>query len=501
MAPAARHRRIAPVIVLYNPFSTPSRKHPLPMSLLAVASTLEGEHEVEIVDGNLEEDPVGRIVDLGRRHELTAVALTVMPGPQVERAVPHSRRIKAALPGVPIVWGGYFPSQHHEAVLADGAIDFCVRGQGERTFRQLVGVLAGGGDLSAIEGLSYRLDGSVHHNPNRAVHPLDDLPDWPYHRLPMERYFHSHYLGRRVATHQSSYGCPFACNFCAIVDIVERRWVAQSAEKVAGLLEWKKERYGADAVQFHDMDFFIQERRTADFAERIAPLGYTWWALGRVDELMRYRDETWRRMKASGLKMIFCGAEAGSAEVLERMNKGGKVTPALTLELAKRMKEHDIVPEFSFVMGNPPEPMADIESTIGFIRRLKEVNPATEVILYMYTPVPRDGYLLEEARALGFRFPETLDGWLTGDWHDFSLRRDPHHPWLDEKLKRRVRDFERVLNAYYPTTTDLKLRGLKRVALRSLAGWRYRTGFYRFPLELAAFHRLFRYQRPETAGF
>lgn len=489
------------MIVFYNPLSTTSRKHPLPMSLLAVAAMLEGEHDYEIVDGNLEDDPVGRIVELGRRRPLTAVALTVMPGPQLERAVPDSRRLSRELPGVPVVWGGYFPSQHHETVLADGSVDFCVRGQGEHTFLELVRVLEGGGDLSAIAGLSYRLDGAVHHNPNRDVLPLDDLPDWPYHRVEMERYFHSHYLGRRVATHQSSYGCPFACNFCAIVGIVNRRWVAQSPERVASVLRTMKERYGADAVQFHDMDFFIQERRVAEFCDQLTPLDFSWWALGRVDELMRYRDTTWRKMKASGLKMIFCGAEAGSEEVLERMNKGGKVTPDLTLELAKRMREYGIVPEFSFVMGNPPDPMADVDGTIRFIRRIKRVNPATEVILYMYTPVPQDGTLLEEARALGFRFPETLDGWVSGDWRQFSLRRDPHNPWLDPRLQRRVRNFERVLNAYYPTTTDLRLRGIKRAVLRSLGGWRYKTGFYGLPLELRAFHRLFQYQRPETSGF
>ncbi len=489
------------MIVLYNPFSTTSHKHPLPMSLLAVASALEGEHEVEFVDGNLERDPVGRIVDLAGSRQLTAVGITVMPGPQLERAVPHSRQLKARLPGVPIVWGGYFPSQHHETVLADGAVDFCVRGQGERTFLELVRAIEGGGDLSAIEGLSYRQDGSVHHNPDRPLLPLDDLPEWPYHRLSMERYFHSHYLGQRVATHQSSFGCPFACNFCAIVSIVQSRWVAQSPARVAGVLELMQQRYGADAVQFHDMDFFIQEKRTAEFAERITPLGFSWWALGRIDELMRYHDSTWRKMKASGLKMIFCGAEAGSEEVLARMNKGGKVTPARTLELARRMKEYGIVPEFSFVLGNPPEPMADIEGTIRFIRKIKEVNPATEVILYMYTPVPQDGALMEEARQLGFRFPDTLDGWVSGDWRQFSLRREPHNPWLNPRLKRRVRDFEQVLNAYYPTTTDLRLRGVKRAALRTLGGWRYKTGLYGLPLELKVFHRLFRYQRPETAGF
>jgi pyruvate-formate lyase-activating enzyme len=489
------------MIVFYNPFSTASKKHPLPMSLLAVASMIEGERDWEFVDGNLEEDPVGKIVELGRRHQLTAVAVTVMPGPQLARAIPDSRRIKAALPDVPIVWGGYFPSQHDDVVLRDGAVDFCVRGQGEHTFVELLRTLEDGGDLASIRGLSYRLDGDAHRNPDRPLTPLDELPDWPYHRLPMERYIHRHYLGRRVTAHHTSYGCPFACNFCAIVSIAKRRWVAQAPEKVAAILGQHQRDYGADAVQFHDMDFFIKESRVAEISERIERLGMTWWALGRVDELMRYEDATWRKMKASGLKMVFCGAEAGSDEVLRRMNKGGRSGAANTLELARRMKDHGIVPEFSFVLGNPPDPQADIEATIGFIRKVKTINPATEVILYMYTPVPQDGTLYDEARQLGFRFPDTLDGWLTGDWGDFSLRRDPHNPWLSPALQRRVREFERVLNAFYPTTTDTSLRGIKRAVLRALGGWRYRTGVYRFPLELRIFHRLFSYQRPETAGF
>ena len=71
------------MIVLYNPWSTPSQKKPLPMSLLAVASALEGEHEYEIVDGNLHTDPAGHIIALGQSRKLTAIAFTVMPGPQL----------------------------------------------------------------------------------------------------------------------------------------------------------------------------------------------------------------------------------------------------------------------------------------------------------------------------------------------------------------------------------------------------------------------------------
>jgi anaerobic magnesium-protoporphyrin IX monomethyl ester cyclase len=285
------------------------------------------------------------------------------------------------------------------------------------------------------------------------------------------------------------------------VAISGRRWLAQSPARVTRILTDQHRRFGIDAVQFHDMDFFISEPRTVEIAERLAPLDLRWWALGRVDELMRYSDDTWRAMKRSGLTMVFCGAESGSDDVLARMNKGGRAEASLAIDLARRMREHDIVPEFSFVVGNPPDPIADVRDTIAFIRRIKAVNPATEVILYTYSPVPLEGSLYDTARAMGFRFPETLDEWLSGDWREFALRRDPRTPWLGANWRAVLRDFESVLNAYYPTVTDTRLTPPVRGLLRALAGWRYRMGWYGLPLELRACQRLFGYQRPETTGF
>jgi len=379
-----------------------------------------------------------------------------------------------------------------------------VRGQGGVTLPELLAVLRTGGDVSAIAGLSYRQNGSVVHNPPRPLTALSEFPPLPYHRVNLEPYIHRNYIGTRTLDYNSSFGCPFACNFCAIVKMTDRGWLPESPERVAGNLHMLAEQHGVNGILFHDMDFFISERRVAEICERIAPLGIHWWALGRIDELSRYRDSTWQLMKRSGLKMIFCGAESGSDETLRRMNKGGQASTRLTLELAARMKDYGIVPEYSFVLGSPPNPEQDIAVTFEFIRRLKKINPATELILYTYTPVPADagsGDLYARATAAGFAFPETLDDWVRDPWREFALRRRPNTPWLDAGVYRRVRDFERVVNAYYPTTTDLKLTGLRRALLRALGGWRYHLKFYRHPLELRALQKLFAYQRPETTGF
>ena len=175
--------------------------------------------------------------------------------------------------------------------------------------------------------------------------------------------------------------------------------------------------------------------------------------------------------------------------------------PDKTLEIARVMQEWQIIPEFSFVMGNPPDPVADIHDTMEFIRKIKRVNAKAEIIMYLYTPVPLSGQLFEEAKAQGFAFPETLEGWISGDWLQFSRRRGDTMPWLQPSLRSRLRDFERVLNAYYPTATDMKLTPAWRLALRTLAAWRYHTRIYHLPFELQAMQRLLAYQRPETTGF
>ena len=492
------------MIIFFNPRSTTPGKQPLPISVLSLAAALEPDMAWTLVDGNLDTDPAARILEVVTQTKPGAVpvlAVTVMPGPQVQQAVAVCRQVRGIRPDLPIVWGGYFPTQHTDTVLRSPLVDFVVRSQGERPFVQLVRALRSGGALRDVPSLSWKREGRIVHNTAGELTPLDELPDLPYARVPLVRYLHDNYLGRRTIAYHSSFGCPFACGFCSVGAMARRRWLAQQPERVATTLARLKTAYGVDAVQMHDMDFFISEARTGEMAARIAPLGLHWWALGRVDVLMQYSDATWRAMQASGLKMIFSGAESGSADRLAAMRKGGKSSPSLTVELARRMREYGIVPEFSFVLGSPPDPLADLETSFAFIRRLKEINPQTEIVLYTYTPVPEQGTLFAEARRQQFAFPETLDDWASSRWEQFSMRRGSGLPWVGRAVRRRVRNFERVINAYYPTATDARLTAWHHAALRVASAWRYSLRWYAAPYELRALHRLIRYQRPETTGF
>lgn len=493
------------MIVLFNPHSTTPGKQPLPLSVMSLAAVLEGREPWTLVDGNVVRDPAGAIVQRlseAPASELSVLAVTVMPGPQLSQAVPVCRAVREQLPEVPIVWGGYFPTQHTDVVLRSSFVDFVVRSQGEQPLLALLDSLRGRVRIETVSGLSWKSTGDhIVHNPVGGFMALDDLPGLPYERVRMRDYVHPTYLGRRTIAHNSSFGCPFACSFCAVVAMSNRRWLAQSPSRMEHVVRDLVATYAVDAVQMHDMDFFISEARTAEFAERISGLGIAWWALGRVDTLMHYSDATWRAMARSGLKMVFSGAESASDAVLAMMNKGGKASAALSLELAARMRRYGVVPEYSFVLGSPPDPLGDLAQTFDFIRRLKRVNPATEIVLYTYTPVPADGALYAEASRLGFSFPSTLDEWASEEWRQMMMRRGAGIPWMDGAVRRRVRNFERVLNAYYPTVTDRRLTAPRRALLRTVSAWRYAFRMYAAPYELRALHRVLHYQRPETTGF
>lgn len=500
----------APGILFFNPRAA-NHKPRIPNSILSIAATIEGKYPYAIVDGNREQDPWSVIEGHLRTGKYRYFASTVMPGPQLKQAIPFTRTIKSLYPGVITIWGGYFASNQSRVVMQSTFVDHVIYGPGDKAFPMLIEALEHDTPLDLIPNLIWKHGSNVIKNHKDELYDQDALPPLPYATLhqfyPIQGYLGRTVLGERTIAYHSSVGCPFTCAFCGIVPIYNARWKGRSAEQIYRDILYIKNTYGGDAIEFHDNNFFVSEQRTAAFSKLMQNAGMHWWGEGRIDTIDKYSDGTLRLMRDAGCRMIFFGAETGNDAVLQLMDKGGTQTGNQIKHFARRLRQFDIIPEYSFVLGTPganeAETLRRIETDIAFIREIKEINPDTEIILYVYSPVPTEGSeLFEAVQQNGFCFPQRLEDWISPAWENFDLRKNPLTPWLKPYMIDKIRNFETVLNGYYPTISDIKLTATKRRMIRLLATWRYTTQFYNYPIEIKALQKFWlRYRQPETEGF
>ena len=496
-------------VLLFNPRSA-KYKPRIPNSILSIASSIDGLYDYVMVDGNMETDPWEKINEYLAGGDFGYFGCTSMPGPQLKQAIPISKKIRERYPGIKIIWGGYFPSNQSKVVLQSGYVDFVINGPGEKTFPALLDALENNRPYELIHNLIYYADGQIIKTAKDELYDPDELPALPYEKLnrfyPIRNYLGKTYLGTKTIAYHSSMGCPFKCSFCAVVPIYNARWRGKSAQLIYNDIKFLKDKFGGNAIEFHDNNFFVSEKRTVEFSKLIKPEKMIWWGEGRIDTIDKYTDESIALMRESGCKMIFFGAETGNDEILKKMDKGGTQTAEGIKSFAARIRKFDIIPEYSFVLGtpadSPEEAMRQIEKDIAFIKEIKEINPDTEIIIYVYSPVPTEGSeLYNKVLESGFHFPEKLEDWISPHWENFDLRKNPLTPWLTPEMINTIKDFETVLNGYFPTASDIRLTAVKRKIFRTVASLRYKTGLYRFPYELKALQRIWKYRQPEIEGF
>jgi len=477
----------------------------MPLSVLHLAAVLEGERPWQILDGNFDRDVVSTAVAAVRARPHAMVGVTVMPGPQVATAIEVSTAIRQAVPEVPIVWGGYFPTLYPDAAINAAYVDVLVRGQGERQITELLE--AGAGDeaaLGGIRGISWKkCNGEVVHNREAAIVSPDSLPPLPYAGLgDLGRFMQPSCLGQRTAVHQGAIGCRYRCSFCGVASMWNGATVLDAPTRVLEAGRALRDRWGVDSLQFFDHNFFDDEDSSLPMLDALGQLRLPWWCYARADTLAGFSTATWEKIRQSRLRMAYVGAESGTDAALSEMKKGSRVEH--TVQAVQRCREYGVIPELSFMIGGTEDPDAEVEPTFNFIRKLKAMHPEAEVVLYFYSPTPqrkrgvRDGSVrlpvLGSYGPSGPSLPTTPEEWLEPEWIRWVCHEDA--PWLSERTRRRIHDFARVLACRFPTVQDPRRKALGRTLLRNLARWRYATGRYDDPWELKVAQRLVKMRDP-----
>jgi anaerobic magnesium-protoporphyrin IX monomethyl ester cyclase len=497
-------------VLLVNPTITSRRSARFPLAVLNLSAALDGRYASSIIDGNIDRDFVATTMRTLATGRVDAVGLSVMGGPQLRSAILVSKAIRARFPAIPIIWGGHFPSICAEPALNVPYVDYAIRAQGEQTLIELLDVLFGVSDskLASIAGLSWRAEGQVVHNPDRAFSTAGLGRSLPYERLGNPRHYLGRtFLGNRTSGYQAALGCRFRCTFCGVASMFRGKTALPPAERLEQELRILHTQFGMDSIQFFDHNFFDREEDTVPLLEVLSRLQLPWWCFARADALLNLSASSWALVRKSKLRMAYIGAESPSDWLLHDVRKGTRTDQ--TLEAVDLCRRNGVIPELSFMLAPPQDPEGETQRTFDFIRHVKRVHPKTEIMLYIYAPLPpapgkknpqveRSVSNLRDADGQPLVFPTTADGWAEQKWLTYWCHTDT--PWLTPALRERIRDFTTVLGCRFPTITDVRSPPWGKVALQALAAWRYRYERYGKPWELDISKKVIRLWDPRVSG-
>ena len=505
-----------PCVLFVNPTITKRKSARFPLAVLSLAASLEDRYDTHIVDGNVDDDHIGTVLRTLQGRRVDAVGVTVMGGPQLRTAIAVSKAVRQHFPSVPIIWGGYYPTICPIPSITAPYVDYVVRGQGEDTLGELLAALVlaparvAGTDvhqLASIPGLTWQREGQVVHNQDRPFSAARLATMLPYRRLdnPMQ-YLTPTYLGRRTAGYQAAFGCRFHCTFCGVAAMFKGKTALPAARRLEEDLSFLKH-LGADAIQFYDHNFFDREVDMVPLLEVLARFELPWWCFARADALLNLSDKSWRLVRQSQLRMAYIGAESPSDWMLHDVRKGTRSDQ--TIEVVEKCRSNGVIPELSFMLAPPEDPEGETEKTFEFIRTIKRVHPGTEIMIYIYTPLPpsahksgvrspRSATQLRDCNGRPVVFPVTADEWAQPQWVEYWCHNDA--PWLSERLRQRILDFTTVLGCRFPTITDIRSPRWAKTALSAAASWRYRFQKYDRPWELAVSKKFVKLWDPRVSS-
>ena len=275
-------------------------------------------------------------------------------------------------------------SQLSEKILESSGIDIVARWEYDFTIKEIAETIEKDGSFENINGISYKENGKMMHNPDRKFTDSEDLDKIPFvskvykKHLRVEDYFLGTSLYPEVQIFAGR-GCPFKCTFCSWPQtLMGRKYRIRSIQNILDEQEWIQENLPQIKEVFLDDDTFTVNKRYIrafcdEFKER--KLKVVWSCNVRVG--LDY--ETMKKMKDANCRLLIVGYESGSNVILKNVKKG--ITVEESKQFARDAKKAGLLVLGDFVVGLPGENKETIEATKRLVREVKpellQVAPAT----------------------------------------------------------------------------------------------------------------------------
>ncbi len=328
-----------------------SRKH---ISYLLAIPTLVSltppQHEMRIFDENIEE------IDYTWKADLVAITVRTMFAP---RAYEISKVFQAR--GAKTVLGGIHPSMCPEDALPN--CDCVVVGEAEDLWH-IVLQDAENGQLKRL----YKHDTAA----DLTTAPMPDRSS-----LSKDKYL--------LDIVQTSKGCPFHCEFCAVHVFdgrkIRHKTIDQVIREIEGINSSDAQYKKKNAIFFADDNIIADKRFARELFLRLKPYNINWMCQASIN--VAQDPELLELMRESGCGAVFIGFESISQENLAAMDKGVNQRCGY-LEAIGKIQSYGILVHSSFILGYDFDTEATFDELISFIREANLLMPLINIL----TPLP-----------------------------------------------------------------------------------------------------------------
>jgi radical SAM superfamily enzyme YgiQ (UPF0313 family) len=306
------------------------------------------------------------------------VGISCLFTPYYREALACAAAIKKRRPTL-VVMGGGHATVAPESLLANQAVDYVIRGEGERPLVELCQALLTGGPPDRVPNLGYKENGRLCFTDLAPNYALEGLPAPDFSDLSPSRY---QYKGRPMAFVTSSRGCPHACAFCSARTIfggyrprpVEQvlAEIGQRYDEGYRVIDFEDDNLTANRKRFHELLDGLSATFPARGLQYLAMNGVSYHGLDRA---------TLARMREVGFEQLNLSLVSARQDSLGRAARPHRVrdfveTASSAVALGFGVTAYQIV-------GLPYERVEDMLETLALLARLPVLAGAS---IFYLTP-------------------------------------------------------------------------------------------------------------------
>jgi len=318
-------------------------------------------------------------------------------------------RVKEKISNTHVVAGGVYTTFSPDEVIKHELIDSICIGEGEEALVELVEGLSTGADITKINNLWVKTNGSIYKNRLRKPVDVKQLPFEDFDIFEEKRFFRP-MQGKvyKMMPICIDRGCPFICAFCA-APLVNKLYSDYKAgnycrqKPISKIISEIKEyisKYNFDYIYFNSETFFAKNQAyIKEFAQSYSKdVGLPFWCQTRIETITEDRIKLLEEMSCDRISI---GLEHGNEEFRKKVLK--KPFTNQQVESAFKILARSRIPvTVNNMIGFPDETRELVFDTIR-LNRLLKVDSINAYFFVPYRGTPLRQYCIDK----GYIQPDT----------------------------------------------------------------------------------------------